>query len=271
MSRRRPRPFAVLALTLAVALLAVACSSGHGSAGTTTSTSAPTTLPTATAPASQGGSSSSLSTSGSEGGAPPTVDPVLEPLPAPGRPFAVTLQPDGLADPAAWPDACAMLTAAQLRAIVPAAASVSTQGQPGRLADGQETPHAASCTYRLRWTQDADREPGTVTIDLRNIASADPLASVFGDRRTAAATVAKDHPALYADYGDKLGGASCFFDGTALECVDGSFSFWVGGTDPRPAPPSASARADAWRNRVLAKVVALLAEKMTPGAASVAS
>jgi hypothetical protein len=254
---------AALAAAIVLMLAAGGCASSKKPASTSTTSTTSTTLPTATAPASDTEGSAITTGQATLLAHQPKVAPVLEPLPAPGSPFTAPLGSDGLADPAVWPDACTILSDAQLLAIVPAAASVTAAGRPGLLGAERSTPHPATCTYSLAW-RDGHAVPGTVTVELRSVASGDILAAVHGDRRAAASAAAKGHPGLFADYGTKLGGADCFYDGAVLECVDGTFTFWVGGVDPRGAPPAAEAREDQWRNRVLAKVVALLAERMTP-------
>lgn len=267
------RPPHLVAAGLAVAALLALAAGGCGrakKAADTTTTS--TTLPTATAPASGTGTSGSASSGGEASlDEAPKVDPVLRPLPAPDAPLHVSVGSSGLADPATWPDACALLSDAQLRVLVPAAASVTTAGQFGRLFDGRPTPHPTTCTYRLAWTSPRDAAPGTVTVELRNVATAHTLDAVYRDRRSAASDLARDHPGLFADYGTKLAGASCFYDGRVLECLAGNYSFWVGGADPRSGAPGAGQRAEEWRNRVLAKVVVLLAERMTPSSAEAVS
>lgn len=260
--RRGNVPVLVAVVTLgALLLVTTGCGSTNEPASDSTTS---TTLPTATAPARNDTSTNEMDTLDETSlDTPPKVAPELGALPAAGPAFRTPVGRSGLADPADWPDACRMLTAEQLRAIATSASAVTAKGHPGRLGGGRMTPHDAACTYELAWSSPAVT-PGTVTIELRNVGSADILQTVFAARRSAATAAAKQHPGLFADYGTKLGGASCFFDGTVLECVDGTFSFWVGGTDPRPAPPTATIRADQWRNRVLAKVVAVLAAKMTP-------
>lgn len=267
--RRPPRLVAAgLAVATLLALAAGGCAGARKAAETTTST----TLPTATGPASGTGSSDSAS-SGNDTplDEAPKVDPVLRPLPPSGPPLHVPVGTSGLAEPASWPDACTLLSDAQLRELVPAAASVSTAGQPGRLFEAPATPHPTACTYRLAWTSPRDAAPGTVTVELRNVATADTLDAVYRNRRTAASNLARSHPGLFADYDTKLAGASCFYDGRVLECLAGDFSFWVGGADPRPGAPGAAQREEQWRNRVLARVVVLLAERMSPSSAQVVS
>ena len=60
----------------------------------------------------------------------------------------------GNANPAAWPDACKLLSLAELKAVVPGTTSFKTAGQHAQILGGKETPHYASCKYELKGSYD---------------------------------------------------------------------------------------------------------------------
>src|SRR5436190_22200416 len=65
-------------------------------------------------------------------------------------PWRVPIGSNGNSQPSTWPDACKLLSLAELKALVPGTTSFKTQGQHGQFLTGGETPHFTLCTYDLR-------------------------------------------------------------------------------------------------------------------------
>ncbi|HEY2429520.1 MAG TPA: hypothetical protein VGI06_11355 [Acidimicrobiales bacterium] len=196
---------------------------------------------------------------------PPVTAPGAEHLAAP----AVT--PDATLAPDRWPDACALLTDADLRVLVPDETAVTRRGQPGEEATGGETPQPTSCRFDLaRPTTPPGYPPDDVSVDVRAVGDHAVLAARFsGDERTAAtlppaptgAAAPSGNAAPFRDYGVSLGADGSFWDGTEIESLVGDYLFWVAGSQSRPDHDPA-ADAQAWRDGVLTRAVSLLASKL---------
>jgi len=166
-----------------------------------------------------------------------------------------------------WPDACTMLSNADIKALLPKSGAVTRKGQHGAFLGGGETAKFATCDYGIGEPGDSEAQPSSVHLDLRAVG--DPRA-VLADWKSAYASQLKGaakYPDQFLDWSKgQLGGAMCFYDGNEIQCVKGHFDFWVRGLDTGPVesgPNAYFAQKLGYVEQVLANVVATLAARMS--------
>jgi len=146
-----------------------------------------------------------------------------------GKPYPIgKVGPRGITDSGTWPDACALLSDADIKTLLPKGGKPHRQGQHGSFLGGGETRHFASCKYQVLQPGDSSVVPSYFDIDIDVVG--DPAAvkqrweESFAQQKKAAAT----YPDQFWDYsGGQLGGAQCFYDGNAIRCAKGHYSFTV--------------------------------------------
>jgi len=170
----------------------------------------------------------------------------------------VTIDPAGKADPNQWPDACQMLTDAEIEALVPGVAVSRT----GRGASGPDGPPEknTSCEYALSRPDYPPKVYDAIYVGLDDVAASTTAAGqVFGEDKSRAAESKRLHPQDYVDYGKSLGADDAFWDGSSIRCHTGPFWFAVSGQSQQ-----LTSNGDMeWRDKVLTLVVRTLSAKMT--------
>jgi hypothetical protein len=135
---------------------------------------------------------------------------------------------DGNAKPSGWPDACKLLSPGELKALAPGTSSFKTQGQHGQFLGGGETPHYAVCKYSLRGAYDPPASqgypPSWIQVELHGIADRRAVEQQWSTEEASQKKIAKKYPDQFALYN---GPARCFWDGNELQCVAGTWSYWV--------------------------------------------
>lgn len=131
----------------------------------------------------------------------------------------------------AWPGACSLTSAAQLRSLFPAITGLKGKpvGAKGEnLGSGGNTPHDVQCKFNLKTTFDPQgyaQTPSWVEVDIEEVDAGSP--SSYAQARQQQAASAKKYPAQYADYPNLNNGVKCFYDGNEIQCLKGDFSYWV--------------------------------------------
>jgi hypothetical protein len=134
---------------------------------------------------------------------------------------------------AAWPDACDLTNAAQLQALNPQITGVT--GTPvGRKAHliggpGGLTPHNADCQWNVTTTSNNDPSSVLSHVDVSFFELDSGAPGTYQRALAEKKTSSAQYPTQFASYQNLPGGASCFFDGDALECLKGNVDFWVAG------------------------------------------
>lgn len=172
----------------------------------TTTSPPPTTTHSTAAPTTGGHSPSPFQT----GGNAPAVGPIK-------------ISSSG--DPKTWPDVCTFTNLAQLRALDPQITGL--KGQPvGTKASvigggGGNTPRNTDCKFNLTTkfdTPDTASNPSWVEIDLTSVNEFVP--STFADAEKTSAKIT---------YAKLPGGASCFYDGSMMQCIKGDIFYYING------------------------------------------
>jgi hypothetical protein len=193
-----------------------------------------------------GGSGGGGSGGGGSEGPGPTAPPSEHiAIPAPGA--------DGTVPVAQWPDACTLLTDADLRVLVPTAGGASRTGQHLELPSGGESTGYTSCDYGLIGTKaSAAFPPDRITVDLRAIGTHASVLRLFTADESQARSAS---PGQTVAYGTSLGADDSFWDGSAVESVTGEVEFWVSGAPSQGGTTT-------WRDQVLTRAVSLLSSKL---------
>jgi hypothetical protein len=182
---------------------------------------------------------------------------------ATGAKFDVPLASDGDTDPADWPDACKMLTDAEVRSILPGVKKITKDGAKGEfLFGGGKTPHNVTCDYEVPLASDPYPDlPSKITVDLRGVGDADAVKERYERNLESNSKSAAKFPDQFADYGSRFGSDACFYDGSSLECRTGTFDFWVSGRTSSESGDYQAAQKK-WREETLGQVVGVLSQKM---------
>ena len=178
-------------------------------------------------------------------------------------PWTVPVAGDGGSKPAAWPDACKMLSLAEVKALLPGTTAFRTEGQRGHFLGGGNTPHNALCDYSLRGSYDPPRSagypPSTIHVEIRGIGDARAVKQQWAQQQASQVKIAKRFPDQYALY---KGPAQCFWDGNELQCIAGKWAYWVLGRFIDKSGDDATPLQNAYRKNVLLRVANGLATRM---------
>ncbi len=177
--------------------------------------------------------------------------------------FDVPLGPDGQSDPEDWPDACTMLTDAEIKAIVPGVTRIGRKGQHGGFLGGGETPHYVECSHEISRPTDAYDLPSKIIVILRDVAAPNAIKKQYEQHRQSQERISEKYPDQYRNYGPQFGADDCYSSGSSLECHTGKFLFQVAGNpatqenedDPRHAR-------EEWQEETLTAVARTLSAKM---------
>jgi hypothetical protein len=180
-------------------------------------------------------------------------------------PWKVPIGADGRSKYSAWPNACQMLSLGVLKVLLPGTKAVKPVGQHGQLLTGGETPKFTHCAYDVHGAYDppaSDGYPPThLDVDLRGVFDAAANKQEWTQEQTDQAKLAKKYPDQYALYkGPK--GAACFWDGNELECMSGTWNFWVAGMFIDKTGDDSPALEKALRTKVLLPMAFGLASRM---------
>lgn len=138
--------------------------------------------------------------------------------------------PQGLIDSGSWPDACTMLSDADIKTLLPKSGKPRRQGQHGAFLGGGETKHFASCKVEIPEPGDGG-VPSYVQIGLSGVGDPEAINSSWQRSFTSQLASSAKYPEQFLDYsGGQVGGAKCFYDGSALQCIKGHFDFDVYGS-----------------------------------------
>jgi hypothetical protein len=166
----------------------------------------------------------------------------------------------GISDPADWPDACEMLTEAELKQLVPGATRIERDGQRGEfMFSGDKTPNNVTCTYEMSKPGQASYDSTEIEISLRGVAGEDQVKESYEDSLASARKTGKKYPDQFDDYGDRFG-AECFYNSSSLQCRDGKWDFWLYGRAPIEGDYNDSQRK--FREGTLGEVARILSAKM---------
>lgn len=171
----------------------------------------------------------------------------------------------GVVDSGSWPDACALLSDGDIKTLLPKTGRISRQGQHGSFLGGGETKHFSTCKYKVPQPGDSDVVPSYFDIDLNAVGDPGAVTSQFKQTYDQAKQSGAKYPDQFYDYsGGELGGATCFYDGNAIQCAKGHFDFTVLGGSGRNsgAGNAAYAQEHGYVEQVEANVVKTLALRM---------
>jgi hypothetical protein len=167
-------------------------------------------------------------------------------VPAPGAKLGLTPDASGNVPLKSFPDACQLLTAAQIQTILPSVTAVTTEGVPrkyiGLGTKGGVTPFPAECDYILATPSnpDADFLDWKILVDMNTLADPAFVKETFDKRkadalRNAASSKGNAFPNHYEEL--KGIGEEAFYDetfgiavrsGVALLYVDARLSNYLG-------------------------------------------
>jgi hypothetical protein len=167
---------------------------------------------------------------------------------------------NGGSKPAAWPDACKMLSLDELKALLPGTTAFRREG--GHFLGGGNTLHNALCDYSLPapTTRRAPRatavdDPGRAARRRRPRA----VKQQWAQEQATQAKIAKKFPDQYALY---RGPAQCSWDGNELQCIADKWAFWVRGRFVDKTGDDATPLQNVYRKNVLLRVANGLAARM---------
>lgn len=191
---------------------------------------------------------------------------LLGEIPA-GEPYEVgDIAAEGLADSGTWPDACEMLSDADLTTLLPESGEATREGQRGNFLGGGETENFSTCKYDVPQPDDIDGVSSWVQIDLNAVADPDAVEQLWQDSYDRQKKTSAQYPDQFQDYSDgQLGGAKCFYNGNSFECAKGHFSFSVLGqyTGQGESGSDPYALKTGYLQQVVANVVKTVALRMT--------
>jgi len=183
---------------------------------------------------------------------------------APG-PWKVPIGADGSAKYSAWPNACQLLNLRVLKVLLPGTTSVKTVGQHGQLLSGGETPKFTHCAYNVHGSYDPPASdgypPSHIDLELRGIFDAASVKQEWTQHQADQAKIAKKYPDQYALF-KRPNGVACFWDSSVLECMSGTWSFWVIGTFIDKTGSDVPALEKAFLTKVLVPTAFGLASRM---------
>jgi hypothetical protein len=173
--------------------------------------------------------------------------------------FDVPIGSDGSSDPKDWPDACKMLTDAEIKAIVPQAGKITRKGQHGSFLGGGETPHYVECEHEVPLASDPYPDlPSRINVSIDGVADKAETKSRYELGLTSNRKTEEKFPDQFEDYGDRFGADGCYFAHSGLTCYKGTFLFGVRGRDASDDDFNQVR----WREKQLAAVVRTLSAKM---------
>lgn len=157
---------------------------------------------------------------------------ILGRIPA-GKPYPVgPIGAQGVADSGTWPDACRLLSDRDIKTLLPRTGKPTRKGRHGAFLGGGETKHFASCEYGMPQPGDSTSTPTYVQINLNSVADPAAVNTEWTQGYVQQQATSSKYPEQFMDYSSgRLGGARCYYDGNAMRCAKGHFSFTIFGDD----------------------------------------
>ncbi|MDQ2728521.1 MAG: hypothetical protein M3Y91_11810 [Actinomycetota bacterium] len=168
-------------------------------------------------------------------------------------------------DPTTWPDVCTFVNLAQVKAIDsqitgykgdPVGSKAEVLGGSGN------TPNNSSCKYNLTTSFDPADSPVTsyVKVSLQGVSPDEQ--STWQTEFDQAKSTSAQYPDQFGDYPNLAGGTHCFYDGSQLQCIKGTYYFDVSGIK---VTDGSNYNADqvAWTKDVVAPLAGQLGSELT--------
>lgn len=199
---------------------------------------------------------------------PPMNLGLLGSIPAGAKYPLGTVGPQGLTDSKTWPDACKMLTDADIHTLLPKSGAVTRKGQHGQFLGGGETAKFATCKYAVPEPGDVTGLPSTVEISLDAVGDPAAIADQWKENFDSERKASAKYPDQWADYSSgSVGGAKCYSDGSSLSCAKDHYKFSVLGFSARESqdsdgPNTSQAQRLGYLEQVTANVAKTVALRM---------
>lgn len=199
---------------------------------------------------------------------PPINLGLLGAIPAGAKYALGAVGPEGVTDSKTWPDACKMLSDADIKTLLPKSGAVTRKGQHGQFLSGGETANYSTCKYAIPEPGDYTGQPSAVEISLEAVGDPAAVADRWKRNFDSARKSAAKYPDQWADYSSgSLGGAKYYSNGSNLSCAKAHYKFSVQGFSARESQPSDGPDASAaqrlgYLEQVTANVAKTLALRM---------